>query len=263
MGEPVAAASIPLSGVNAQRVARWFYISIAVMMILFNAVAFAPPLLDPSFRREPLPLTPLVAAHAAVSISWLVLFLVQAGLVATRRIHVHRRLGILGAVLAVAFVVLGSLATIEEARRGHDLAGNVERVPPPPGSVDSRAAQLSVLLLFFQFAVLVGAALWYRTRPAIHRRLMSIALLGALTQTPVAHTIGSWIGPQQWTGLLFPISGALFLSLILLHDHITEGRVHPLSLWVSALVFGSSVLFDSWIVGSSGWLRLSDWLLSW
>jgi len=262
MAEPVGVASTPLSGVNAQGAARWFYVSIAVMMILFNVVAFAPPFLAPSLRREPLPLTPLVAAHAAVSIGWLFLFLAQAGLVATRQTHVHRRLGILGAVVSVAFVVLGSLATIAEARRGYDLAGNVERVPPPPGSVDSRAAQLSVLLLFFQFALLVGAALWYRAHPAIHRRLMSIALLGALTQTPVAHTIGSWIGPQEWTGLLFPISGALFLSLILIHDYITEGRIHPLSLWVSALVFGSSVLFDFWIVGTSGWLWFSDWLLA-
>lgn len=141
MGEPVAPASTPLSGVRVQRVERWFYISVAVMMILFNAVAFAPPFSDPSLRRVPLPLTPLVAAHATVSVAWLFLFLVQAGLVATRRIHLHRRLGMLGAALAVAFVVLGSLATIEEARRGYDLAGNVARVPPPPGSRVVRPSQ--------------------------------------------------------------------------------------------------------------------------
>lgn len=260
MSQPIAAASISPSGTDALRVERWFYISIAVMMILFNAVAFAPPFFDPALRREPLPVTSLVAAHALVSFAWICLFLVQAGLVATRRTHVHRRIGIVGAVLAVAFVILGSLATIEEARRGYDLAENFDRLPPLP-NVDPRAGQLAVLFLFFQFAVLVGTALWHRKRPAIHRRLMSIALLGALTQTPVAHTIGSWIGPQPWTPLLFPIIGALLLSLILLHDRMTEGRVHPFSLWVSVLVLGSQGLFNLVIAPSNGWLRFSHWLL--
>jgi hypothetical protein len=61
MGEPVAASGILHSGTDALRV-RWFYISVALMMIAFNALAFAPPLVDPALRREPLPLTPLVIA---------------------------------------------------------------------------------------------------------------------------------------------------------------------------------------------------------
>lgn len=246
---------------HARRVDRWFNISVALLMILLNIVAFLPPLVDSPARKVPLPLTPIVAAHAAVSAAWLLLFLLQAGLVATGRTQIHRYTGALGAVLAVAFVVLGSLTVIEEARRGFDLSGDLDRLPPPPGGVEPLATQLGVLIFFLQFAVLVGAALWYRHRPAIHKRLMLIALLGALTPTPVAHLIGHWLGPQQWAGVLFPVSLAFFLSLALLHDRITEGRVHAVSLWASVVVFGSTTLFNVAIIGTGAWRQISAWLI--
>lgn len=261
MRDPAVAATLPRSVADARRVESWFYIGVALMMILFNGVAFVPPLFDPSGRSVPLPLTPLVTAHAAVSVAWLLLFLLQAGLVATGRTHVHRRTGALGAVLAVAFVVLGSLSVVEEARRGFDLSGDLGRLPPAPGSVEPRATQLGVLIFFLQFAVLVGVALWYRNRPAIHKRLMLIALLGALTPTPVAHLIGHWLGPQQWAGFLFPVSLAFFLSFALLHDRITEGRVHPVSLCASLVVFGSTALFNVAIIGTGAWRQFSAWLI--
>jgi hypothetical protein len=261
MGDPAAAAPAPLSAPDARRIECWFYIGVALMMLVLNAVAFAPSLVDSSGRRVPLPLTPLVTAHAAVSVAWLLLFLLQASLVATGRTQVHRRTGVFGAVLAVAFVTLGSLTVIAEARRGFDLSGDIARLPLPPGGVDLRATQVALLFFFLQFAVLVGAALWYRTRPAVHKRLMLIALLGALTPTPVAHLIGHWLGPQQWAGLLFPVSLAFFLSFVLLHDRVTEGRVHPVSLWGSLALFGSNLLFNIAVLRSDAWRQFSLWLI--
>jgi hypothetical protein len=91
MGDLAVTAPLPLSAADARRVERWFYIGVGLMMLLLNGVAFAPSLVDSSGRSVPLPLTPLVTAHVAVSVAWLLLFLLQAGLVATGRTHVHRR----------------------------------------------------------------------------------------------------------------------------------------------------------------------------
>ena len=85
----IARATTP----SRQLVDRWFYIGVALLMIVFNVAAFAPSIIDPSRRNAPLPLTPLVTAHAVVSAAWLVLFLTQATLVATRHIAAHRRVG--------------------------------------------------------------------------------------------------------------------------------------------------------------------------
>lgn len=260
MSSPAMAATLSPSREKGRRVERWFYIGIALMMILLNGLAFAPSLVDSSTRKVPLPLTALVIAHVAVSVAWLLLFLLQAALVAAGRTGVHRRMGALGAALAVAFVLLGYFTVVEEARRGFDLSGDIGRLPSPPG-VDLRATQVGLLFFFLQFAVLVGAALWYRKRPAVHKRLMLIGLLGALTPTPVAHMIGHWIGPQQWAVFFFPISLAFFLSFALVHDRVTEGRFHPVSVWASLLVFASSTLFNVAVIGSSTWQQFSAWLI--
>jgi hypothetical protein len=98
------------------RVGRWFYINAELLMILLNVVAFAPGIIDLSRRNLPLPLTPLVTAHAILGAAWLVLFVAQVTLVATRRVALHRRAGIAGALVALAFVGVGSFTVIEQAR---------------------------------------------------------------------------------------------------------------------------------------------------
>jgi hypothetical protein len=173
-----------------QQINRWFYINVALLMILLNVVAFAPSLLNTLGRRVLLPLTPLVTAHAIVSLAWLLLFLTQATLVAKSHLDIHRRLGVFGAGLAIVFVVLGFSSVVEQARRGFDLSGDISRVPGPPG-VAPLAATVG-LLFFIDFAVLVAAGLCYRHRPSVHKRLMTLAMLGGLTPTPVAHVIGHW-----------------------------------------------------------------------
>ena len=97
----------PVATGRPHGVQRWFYISMAILMILFSVVAFGPSIIDPSKRNVPLPFTPLVMAHAIVSAAWLFLFVIQATLVATGRSAVHRRLGIVRAALTVVFIMVG------------------------------------------------------------------------------------------------------------------------------------------------------------
>jgi uncharacterized membrane protein YozB (DUF420 family) len=183
----------------------------ALLMILFSAVAFGPSLIQPSSRNVPLPLTPLVTAHAIVSVGWLVLFLTQATLVATGRTDVHRRVGIVGAVLTMMFVVVGYFTLIEEARRGFDLSGDIIR--RPPGSGVSNPAVMALLWNFLTFRILAGAGLCYRHRPAVHKRLMLLAMLGGLTNTPVAHVVGHWPSLQPGAGIIVPVSARLCFFL--------------------------------------------------
>jgi len=71
--------------VRGVRVDRRFYMAMAICTIVIAALGFAPSGLDPTARRGPL--TPLVAAHAAMSIAWLALFFVQTALAARRQIE--------------------------------------------------------------------------------------------------------------------------------------------------------------------------------
>jgi hypothetical protein len=202
--------------------------------------------------------------HALIAVAWLVLFFAQAVFAATGRIHVHRRVGAFGAVLTLPFVVLGYFTVIGQARRGLDLSGDLSRLAPPGATTTAQeilAGTVGLLLAYFMFAVLVGAALLYRDRPAVHKRLMLIGVVGVLTQTPLAHFVGYWLAPQPWVGLIFPISAVFFLSLSAVHDRVTEGRIHPVSLWVPLAIFALSVVFNVVIVSSGPWRRFATWLI--
>ena len=260
MAEQAPVTMAPIAPKRLPRVDRWFYISVALLIILFNVVAFGPSIIDTSRRNTPLPLTPLVTAHAVLSVVWLLLFLTQTTLVATARTAVHRRVGIFGAVLTVAFIVVGCLTVIGQARRGLDLSGDISRLPLPRGA-DPAAAAVGLLFFFLTFAILFGAALWFRHRPSVHKRLMLLAVVGGLTPTPVAHVIGHWTVLQPWTGIIFQASLLIFLSLGAIHDRLSEGRIHPVSLWLGLAVFVSNVVFNVVIVPSSAWRGFATWLI--
>ncbi len=70
-------------------------------------------------------LNALRLAHGIVMTLWFGLFLVQARLVASGRTALHRRLGVLGGLLAVGVVIVGVSLGIQAARQGHSPG------PPP------------------------------------------------------------------------------------------------------------------------------------
>ena len=120
------------------------------------------------FGRPPLPL--LLHIHGVIMSCWCVLFLVQAYLVATQRVRVHRRLGILGAALAFLVVAIGIYATVEATAREvkHHVVGLFHYL------FGLNLVNLSL------FAAFVVAALTLRARPDFHKRLMLLATLSML-----------------------------------------------------------------------------------
>jgi hypothetical protein len=211
----------------------------------------------------------LVIAHGIVASAWLLLFLMQATLVATRRVGVHRRLGMVGSVLAVILIVLGFLTTIESTRRGYDLSGDLTRtfVPrgaPPLTAAERAAGILGPLSVFLNFGLLVAAGLWYRHRPDIHRRLMLFALI-PLAGEPIIHLVGYLVG--HWPdsqGVLFSIGltiSILFLSVNAIYDKVSEGRIHPVSVWVPVMVIVEQVVLLPAVFSSAAWQEIAEWLI--
>ena len=145
---PVAAAR---PEVNRPQMKSRFYVGAAVFMILLNVAGFAPSLIDPS--RRVAPPTWLVTAHGALAGAWLLFFLIQTTLVASRRTAIHRRLGVAGPFIAFAMIAVGSMTVIDLARRGYDLSGDIARAAGPPGSraptVEGLAVTMFPALLAF------------------------------------------------------------------------------------------------------------------
>ena len=237
---------------RAPAIERRFDIAIGLLAILIASAGFLPGIVNGSGRTAPL--TTLVVAHGAVYLMWLGLFVAQATLVATRRTQLHRRLGPLGALLAAAMIVLGYASAIAMGRRGFDLSGDLGVAADPLTFLVLPLGDLAA------FTVLVGAALWFRRRPEIHKRLMLLATIGTLMPAPLAHFIGHT--PQlraHPASIVIPI--ALLLSLSAIHDRVAKGRVHPVSLWVALALFAWSNLRAAVIGPSAAWHQFAGWLI--
>lgn len=156
-------------------------------------------------------------AHAFVFFGWVMLYLVQNGLIAADNVALHRRLGWLALLWVPAMVGLGIAMTIVSARRGAPFFFDVS------GFLFGNA--LGTLL----FAALVAAAIAMRRRTDWHRRLMFCGMailtgpgLGRLLPMPL-FIPWSWSVSFAFT-LLFPLVG-------MIRDQRRHGRVHPAWFW--------------------------------
>jgi hypothetical protein len=148
---------------------RRLYILAAILVPVIVLAGFAR-----TYYLKPLFGTPdlagrIVHLHGIVMTAWVVLFIVQVSLVATRRTRVHQRLGILGAVLAALVVVVGVLTALYAAARG---------ASPGPPALPFLIIPLGDMLIF---AILIGLALYYRRKLHVHKRLMLLAAINILT----------------------------------------------------------------------------------
>ena len=160
----------------------WFYSGMAIAAILTSIAGFTPSLISTAGRNAPV--TSMAAAHGVISSAWLLVFLAQTMLIRTGRITAHRSLGTASAVLAAAMIALGYVTSIAMARRGFDLSGDLAVRPDPLASLGFP------LLDTLMFAVLFVAGVVYRRQPAIHKRLMLLAVAAALMPAPLAHLSG-------------------------------------------------------------------------
>jgi hypothetical protein len=226
----------------------------AIVAIVIAIAGFGPAAVDTEVCKGPLTLA--VGAHGAVFSLWLLLFLTQTILVPKGRINIHRRLGYAGAVLAVLMIVSGYTTAIAMARRGYDLSGDLTATVD-----DARTILVFQLGDLLNFGVLVGCAVWFRHRPDVHKRLMLLATVGTLMPAALAHIIGHspFLREIKAAIIVIPIGVLLFSGAV--HDRLTLGRIHPVSLWVAVAMLLWSNLRAVVIGPSETWHRFAEWLI--
>lgn len=200
-----------------------FYSAMAILMAITVFVGFAPTYYLRAFGDGPmvtiggLPFTPLFHLHGVLFSAFVVLFIVQTTLVASHRVAVHRRLGIVGGLLAVLMTLVGAVTAINAAALGSG----------PPG-MDPLVSLANPLLDMLLFAVFVGAALWLRANSATHKRLMLLAYVVIIS---AAFVRLPGVQPDLDDGLAF-----LFLLAGVIYDLVTQRRVHRAYVWGGTLL---------------------------
>jgi hypothetical protein len=208
---------------------RVFYSGMAIAMALTVFVGFAPTYYLRALWGAPVSvtgttsLTPLAHVHGALFTGWVLLFIVQTALVASHRVALHRRLGMAGAWLAAAMVVVGVSTAIAGAARG----------AAPPG-VDPLAFLAVPLFDMALFAGFVTTAILWRRHKETHKRLMLLAYVSIIVAAAARLPGVVSYGPLAFFGLafVFALCGALY-------DLASRGRVHRVYLWGGAVLLVS------------------------
>jgi hypothetical protein len=237
-------ASIP--PVNRRLSERRLYIWAAILTPIIVLVGFGRTYyLKGLFGTPALPGT-IVHLHGLVMSAWVILFVVQITLVATRRTKTHQRLGIFGSVLALLVVIVGTLTALFAAARD---------ASPGPPALQFLVVPLGDMLVF---AILIGTALYYRRRLDTHKRLMLLAAVNLLTPA-IARIPLSFIqngGPLVFFGL----TDLLVVAFVAV-DTYKNRRLHPAFLWGALLIIVAQPLRLA-LAGTDAWIKIATILVN-
>jgi hypothetical protein len=212
----------------------------AVALLITAFIGFGPTYFFKPVHASP-PLSPLLHVHGLVFTAWLVLLIIQSGLVRADRVDLHKRLGIAGAALAASIVALGLAVALNGARRGT--------------SADGMTPLAFLIFPFGQvllFAGFVGVALWKRRQPELHRRLILLATICMMTPA-ISRIVGHRAALASFLTLIFVV-------VAMLHDWKSDRRVHPVYIWGGAILLVSGPL-RAVLGNSAAWQSFAHFLV--
>ena len=175
-----------------------------------------------------------VQMHATAFVGWLLFLTAQVTLIRRGNLALHRRLGVFGAILAAAMVVLGLWVSyvVDRADFG------TPREDPAFASVQ--------ILDMLGFGVLVVSGLLNRRDPAGHKRLMLLAtlcLVDAGFTRWWGRSLEGLIGKSllgEWLAIF--LGNVLLIVAIGLYDLATRRRLHPAYMLGAPWALGLQIL---------------------
>ncbi|MEQ7874338.1 hypothetical protein ABDK56_10085 [Sphingomonas sp. ASV193] len=184
----------------------------------------------------------VVHLHGAFFFAWTGMLLLQAGLAATKRLKMHRRVGSVAGWLVLPMLFLGTLVASRDTV--HDFyAGDGD------AALSFYYGELADLAMF---GLLAGGAMLLRQKPDFHKRWVILGSLGL---------IGAAIGriPEISSFFLYIYLG--FIASVAVYDIASRQRVH-LATIIGAAVLLFLGLTEERIGNSTYWLRTAHHLLA-
>lgn len=201
--------------VEARRVGYFTVMSGALLLAVL--AGFSPSFYLRPFGELP-PLSGPVHLHGAVLTVWFVLLFVQALLVRSNKVWLHRRLGLAGVVAAIGVVTASSwILALRDA----------PHVDETPGR------GFGNLMSLVAFALCVGVGVSLRRHPPAHRRLM---LLGSIVIVAPAFS-RIFYAPAGTSGPATVVVSIALLLTVVVHDLFEQRRPHAATLSAYGLMF--------------------------
>lgn len=237
------------TALNRKRKIPSFFLLMAIVALLVALIGFSKtffyPLSQGSFKA-PWP----VHLHGAFAFAWIILFVVQTALIHRRNYSTHQFLGILGVIIAagvyITMVPVGLFAVEKELGLGLG-----------PTAKSGFLGVLSSGLMFFS---LVIAGVYYRKRPAVHKRLMLLATIVVLWPAwfRFRHFFPSIPNPEIWFALILADS---LIVIAWIWDKMRNGKIHQTLKYVGLFIIVEQT-FEVIAFDSAPWRKVAVWVLN-
>lgn len=210
---------------------RYFYFAMSLVVAAVVVAGFKRTVNQNLFHAA-IPRPFLLWIHGAAFAGWVLFFICQSALIRVGKVSWHRSIGWFGAGLATVMVPLGVITSIIMAR--------FDTVRLHQNQSDAYAFLSIPFYDMIAFGALIALAIYWRTKPELHRRLIFIATCG-LTDA------GFGRFDYLFNHNLFYLCLDLLIVLGVARDLLVDRRVHK------AYVYALPVL----IVGQ--WLSIYMW----
>jgi len=208
---------------------RYFYFAMSLLLAAIVVDGFKRTVNENLFHPA-VPRPFILWIHGAAFAAWVTFFIGQSTLVRIHKVSWHRSIGWFGAGLATVMVPLGTVTAIVMAR--------FDTVQLHQSGAD---AFLSVPFYdMIAFGVLIALAIYWRTKPELHRRLIFLATCG-LMDAPFGRF------DYLFDHSLFYLCLDLLMVLGVARDLLVDRRVHKVYLYaLPLLIVGQGLAVYMW-----------------
>jgi len=244
-------------GPTSLKRARRFYVGVAALLLVLMILGFQQFYLHgkayPGRELAP-PIRTLLILHGIGMSAWMLLFLVQPLLIMAGNRRVHMMLGRIGAALAACIVILGFRLGIEATR-----------ISPPDmviwGLAPKQFMAVPIISIII-FAGFVIAGVWNRRRPEVHRPMMLLATLAAMSAAVSRiDSINSLYHGTVWETVFGPFFGTLAIGAFFLVMKWLLAR--PMNRWFAigyaGLVVSNALILQ--LATTGAWDHFANFLL--
>ena len=197
----------------------------SLLLLAITIVSLIPQYLA-GLLADPIEHSSHLIVHGVVFLAWYVLFSVQAGLVSTGHVAIHKKLGYVSIPFALFLVVSGGLM----------LAGTMQSYQPDwtEQYLFSRASFVwAIFHTLVSFTIFYVLAVVFRLKTPIHKRLMVLASLSMMAASITRFAYLPTI-PIDGTAFTLLMTFTL-LAIPLVIDRVKYGKIYP------ALIYGTAV----------------------
>jgi hypothetical protein len=224
--------------------ARGFYVALAVLIAALALAGFWRSYFGSLLTGNVVETLPLVHFHIAVYVGWLALFVAQAAFAAAGRIDLHVKVGRFGIGYGWFVVAIGLLVGfgmfVVRVRAGAE-AEAIGRLFGP-------------VLDMLVFAPLFAAAVHYRGKPELHKRLMLLAMVTLLV--PAVSRMRAVMPSLVLVQLVW--SAPILLAMA--YDYAKRRIVHPIYVFGLVLLLVESPAVRAAARASQPWRSIGAWL---